>query len=451
MDGRFTDEELARACGGFAIENPGLLLHLCGEQEEEMQLTAENLAWYQQAARTSAFSSAYRKTVRQKLLEYYLAHPDERETEAAVAELEDSAYAKVDRISTIELLVRYGCYSRAFALTDRYGYEKIPVSCLFRLAHAMILEKEFTEDEELLYLASYVVKQGIYDEIVLCYLRDYFTGSIEDMCSLWDKIRGFQMESDKLEERILTWSVFVRSHPNVGAGNAGELHPPERKRACHSGIPDVSCDRLFYGRKTAFGSDVDYLDRAWKQGWELDEICRFAMLKHLSTKPQLSEEEEKEAHTLLLAFTKQGLRFAFYKDLPEHLTEGFQIGDRMFIEERQRAEAKVTIHYRTNAEETWKSEPMRNMYQGIFVKEFLLFYGEKMEYYLTFTNRQGEGKTEVKTVSMTGEPKAGKTRYQLLNQMKAARAAGDSEKAEEAFQKYLQQEARGSELFCTCG
>ncbi len=49
----------------------------------------------------------------------------------------------------------------------------------------------------------------------------------------------------------------------------------------------------------------------------------------------------------------------------------------MFIEERQRAEAKVTIHYRTNAEETWKSEPMRNMYQGIFVKEFLLFYGEK--------------------------------------------------------------------------
>ena len=39
---------------------------------------------------------------------------------------------------------------------------------------------------------------------------------------------------------------------------------------------------------------------------------------------------------------------------------------------------------------------------------------------------------------MTGEPKAGKTRYQLLNQMKAARVAGDSEKAEKAFRKYLQ-------------
>lgn len=437
----FTDEELARACGGFAIENPGLLLHLCGEQEEEMQITAENLAWYQQAARTSAFSSAYRKTVRQKLLEYYLAHPDERETEAAVAELEDSVYAKVGRISTIELLVRYGCYSRAFALTDRYGYEKIPVSCLFRLAHAMILEKEFTEDEELLYLASYVVKQGIYDEIVLCYLRDYFTGSIEDMCSLWDKIRGFQMESDKLEERILTWSVFVRSHPKWEQEMLESYIRQSGKEHVILAYLTYLAIGYFMDGKPLSDQMFDYLDRAWKQGWELDEICRFAMLKHLSTKPQLSEEEEKEAHTLLLAFTKQGLRFAFYKDLPEHLTEGFQLGDRMFIEERQRAEAKVTIHYRTNAEETWKSEPMRNMYQGIFVKEFLLFYGEKMEYYLTFTNRQGEGKTEVKTVSMTGEPKAGKTRYQLLNQMKAARAAGDLKKAEEAFQKYLQQEA----------
>lgn len=437
----FADEELALACGTFEIENPGLLLHLCGEREEEMQLTAENLVLYQQAARTNAFSGSYRKMVRGKLLEYYLAHTDARETEAAIAGLEDIAYAKVNRVQTIELLVRYGCYSRAFALTERYGYEKIPVSCLFRLAHAMILEKEFIEDEELLYLASYVVKQGVYDEIVLCYLRDCFTGSIEEMCSLWDKIRGFQMESDKLEERILTWSVFVRSHPKWEQEILESYIRQSGKENVILAYLTYLSISYFMDRKPLRDSMFDYLDRAWEQGWELDEICRLAMLKHLSTKPQLSEQEEKEAHTLLLAFTKQGLRFSFYKDLPEHLTEGFQISDRIFIEERQRAEAKVTIHYRTGTEEAWKSEPMRNMYQGIFVKEFLLFYGEKMEYYLTFENGQGRGKTEQKTIAMTGEPKEGKTRYQLLNQMKAARVLGDSKKAEEAFRKYLQQES----------
>ena len=39
-----------------------------------MQLTAENLAWYQQTARTSAFSSAYRKTVGNQSL----THPNEK-------------------------------------------------------------------------------------------------------------------------------------------------------------------------------------------------------------------------------------------------------------------------------------------------------------------------------------------------------------------------------------
>ena len=156
----FTDEELARACGGFAIEIRVCCCTCAGSRKRRCSLPQKSCLVSAGSAHERIFQ-CLPETVRQKLLEYYLAHPDERETEAAVAELEDSAYAKVDRISTIELLVRYGCYSRAFALTDRYGYEKIPVSCLFRLAHAMILEKEFTEDEELLYLASYVVKQGI--------------------------------------------------------------------------------------------------------------------------------------------------------------------------------------------------------------------------------------------------------------------------------------------------
>ena len=34
----FMDKELARACGGFAIENPGLFATPVREQEEEMQL-----------------------------------------------------------------------------------------------------------------------------------------------------------------------------------------------------------------------------------------------------------------------------------------------------------------------------------------------------------------------------------------------------------------------------
>ena len=130
----------------------------------------------------------------------------------------------------------------------------------------MILEKEFTEDEELLYLASYVVKQGIYDEIVLCYLRDYFTGSIEDMCSLWDKIRGFQMESDKLEERILTWSVFVRSHPKWEQEMLESYIRQSGKEHVILAYLTYLAIGYFMDGKPLSDQMFDYLDRAWKQG-----------------------------------------------------------------------------------------------------------------------------------------------------------------------------------------
>ena len=43
---------------------------------------------------------------------------------------------------------------------------------------------------------------------------------------------------------------------------------------------------------------------------------------------------------------------------------------------------------------------MKNMYQGIFVKEFLLFYDEILEYYLTVELPDDTRQTEKKLLTM---------------------------------------------------
>ena len=101
------------------------------------------------------------------------------------------------------------------------------------------------------------------------------------MCSLWDKIRGFQMESDKLEERILTWSVFVRSHPKWEQEMLESYIRQSGKEQVILAYLTYLAIGYFMDGKQLSDQMFDYLDRAWKQGWELDEICRFAMLKHL--------------------------------------------------------------------------------------------------------------------------------------------------------------------------
>ena len=83
---------------------------------------------------------------------------------------------------------------------------------------------------------------------------------------------------------------------------------------------------------------------------------------------------------------------------------------------------------------------MKNMYQGIFVKEFLLFYDEILEYYLTVELPDDTRQTEKKLLTMEESLQEGNTKYQLINQMLAGRKLGRREQTEKAMEQYLQRE-----------
>ena len=122
----------------------------------------------------------------------------------------------------------------------------------------------------------------------------------------------------------------------------------------------------------------------------------------------------------------------------------------MFGDEKLPAKARVTIHYRISGhgrEGQWKSEPMRNMFQGIFVKEFLLFYGEKVRYRLTVEEGDSSRDTEEKWLSMEEYSRDGGSKYQLLNQMLAGWTLSQNAMLEDGVKKYLTRERLAETMF----
>ena len=315
----------------------------------------------------------------------------------------------------------------------------------------MILRREGEEDEELLCLAAYVADQGKYDEIILGYLRDYYFGSIASMCSLWKKVKGFQMESYALDERILVLSLFVGTFPEAEGEILGSyISQHGREPLILSYLAGTAAAYFLRGRKTP--EDIfRYLEKIYEWGWELEEVCKLALLKRYSQLPELKENQEQHARTLLEEFNGKGLRFAFYSDLPGALTQACQIEDKIFVEEYFPGADRVVIHYQLKGQgqeaAAWTSEPMKNMYQGIFVKEFLLFYGEVLTYYLSVTERGESRDTEKYQLSLVDMDTAGITRYKLLNQILAARKLGNRQLMEKAVEQYLWQDAFTSALF----
>ena len=98
----------------------------------------------------------------------------------------------------------------------------------------------------------------------------------------------------------------------------------------------------------------------------------------------------------------------------------YQMDDKLFAECKAKPGAKVTIHYQIEREHVLseeKTEPMKERYQGIYNKDFVLFYRGKA--HGVFCHRAGNSReiTEKQILTVDKSGFTGRSKYQMLNAM----------------------------------
>ncbi len=451
LDKLMEEKEGARCCMEEGARDTGLELYCCRERAWQMEINGRNLACYRMAADNPEFSSSYRYQVRKKLLDYYMQHQEDPRLAGYLRQMEPLAYARVDKVSMVTLLTGQGMYEEAFAVTSRLGYEGMEEELLLRLASRMILKREWAEEEELLCLAAHVFRGGKYDEILLCYLRDYAMGSVEDLVCLWMALKNFQLDTYRLEERILLLSMYVRRIPDHSEQILQSyLLQQGKEGVIVAFLTYLSFCFFLQGQELPEGI-FTCLSLLYDRKWKMDLVCSLSLLKHYAQKGDLTSHQEDQVRSLLDTCLNQGLRFEFYQHLPSQLIQACQVEDKVFVEEHFPQGSRVLIHYRLQregGEETeWISQPMKEMYRGIFSREFLLFYDERLVYYLTLDQDGEQKKTEVYQLSLMDLDTSGRSRYKLLNKILASRKLGNREGTQEALRRYLWQDAFANQIF----
>ena len=129
----------------------------------------------------------------------------------------------------------------------------------------------------------------------------------------------------------------------------------------------------------------------------------------------------------------------------------YQLEDRIFVEQKGSPKDRVTLHYSLNSdgkeEKIFKHEPMKRMYRGLFSKEFVLFYGETLTYYITVEHGGKVITLPEKSVTMPSVDMEGRSKYQLINQMLEARKLGRQDVLKEKMRQYRQAEKVAEVLF----
>ena len=140
----------------------------------------------------------------------------------------------------------------------------------------------------------------------------------------------------------------------------------------------------------------------------------------------MSQEEEAWAERLLEGCISQGIWFSFYQGLPERFAGKYLYHDKVVLEYRASPDAEVVVSYLPSQGEEYVECEMKQAYEGVFTKEFLVFYGELVPYFIK--ERTG-GEWELTESGHIQNQEfctsAEGSRYDLLNDMMVSRQVKD--------------------------
>ena len=145
------------------------------------------------------------------------------------------------------------------------------------------------------------------------------------------------------------------------------------------------------------------------------------------------------------------MAFSFFHRLPPELLSLYQMDDKTCVEYHTSPNAKVMLVYALDTglgkALEYKTEPLKNVYEGIFTKLFTLFYGETLHYYFCEECDGQTKKTPERVLCMSKVEGTPLSKYQMINQILSARKLDKSEEVKKGLKQYLCQEQYVKEMF----
>ena len=435
------ERSLADACIEHHVTFPGLILHECVDNDGNILTGDGRSELLGRAAASDVFTEEFCREIRRTLLKELMSGEDREALGKFVRGLSIETLTGSDRVLVISAMIRCGLMREAFDVIRAIGAEGVDPRLLVRIVEYEIAEHDFLENEDLLLLCAYVFRQGKFGEHMLEYLAEYFSGSLSEMLLVRESAADFFVDTKRIEERILGRAAFTGRLLPEKSDILANYREHGGNRKVVRGYLLMESDRCFRARTKISDYSAAFIEKTIRTGEKTDLIMRLALLLYYSKKKKLGMREEEIAELLLAECASKNLRFAFFQDLPGELTTLFEIEDRIFIEQDADPDAAVTLYYRMSSdEEAFRSTPMTQIYNGIFSREFVLFYGENMEYYIVMEEDGEETRTEVRVSSARSVDMHGRSRYQLINQMLAAKEAGDLGTLREKVREYRRAE-----------
>ena len=433
-------------------------------------VTLENAERYRDLVESDVIREDVRAQIRSELIRFYYDNDFMRQLTEYLEALSPDNLNAWQRNEMLELMVLTGMYDKSLDWIKRYGCYKVDPKIIMRLCGRSFDVDASGTDQKMSEISWYAFSKGKYDEATLEFLCKNYQGTVREMRDLYKAAESFGIESWDLLNRTLGQILFTQTY----LGDSTTLFKKYVKLGANADLEMAFLAQESYNYFVHDNVVDSYIFErigalALAKQMSIPIICMEAYLKYFAENKDKEKCDNSVCRNFILHLIEQKLYFSFFKKYL-YLDEKMQYYvDKTILEYKSVPHAHCLVHYmmvNQSAEESsslpatasdYEEIEMKEMADGIYVTDFVLFFGEQVQYYITeeFVEKTAGGKnlagmqqlTESGTLTGAENSPDSKGLFHLINEMTTAKVLEDEKTLQRMLNDYQKKNALVEEFF----
>lgn len=441
-------EKYLDRCISLSPDRPQYIVSHFKNVRDYSDFTKDDLKLFKPVFYSESFSDSYKAVMGYRILKYCQLHDYEDYVRPFLQSIDFDILQKDARKYLIDMLVSNRLYEKAYDMAMEYGIDMLAAASKVVLCENA-LKVQHVDDDFMVQLAISAFKTGKYSDLVLKYLCENYTGPTDELINLWHAADKFSISSMKLDERILEQGIYTQIEPE----KISDIFLEYYKRAGNDKLILAYISLVAHGYLHSGGCKADFIfdiiEKRFIGNRTLNDACQLALLKHFAEKTDITQAELEIEDTLLKYYIYNNMYFDFFARLDYRLLKKYFIYDKAFLQYESTPGTHVVLHYSRDEDgEEFNSEDMVEMYDGIYVKTFVIFFGELIRYYITEEHDNSIEVKESNRLTCNNIPGDNDhSRYNLINEMIISDTLSDETTLKSNIDEYKRLDAATKQLF----
>lgn len=441
-------EKYLDRCISLSPDRPQYIVSHFKNVRDYFDFTKGDLKLFKPVFYSESFSDSYKAVMGYRILKYCQLHDYEDYVRPFLQSIDFDILQKDARKYLIDMLVSNRLYEKAYDMAMEYGIDMLAAASQVVLCENA-LKVQHVDDDFMVQLAISAFKTGKYSDLVLKYLCENYTGPTDELINLWHAADKFSISSMKLDERILEQGIYTQIEPE----KISDIFLEYYKRAGNEKLILAYISLVTHGYLHSGGCKADFIfdiiEKRFIGNRTLNDACQLALLKHFAEKTDITQAELEIEDTLLKYYIYNNMYFDFFARLDYRLLKKYFIYDKAFLQYESTPGTHVVLHYSRDEDgEEFNSEDMVEMYDGIYVKAFVIFFGELIRYYITEEHDNSIEVKESNRLTCSNIPGDNDhSRYNLINEMIISDTLSDETTLKSNIDEYKRVDAATKQLF----